>query len=40
VETEKQRLTLVEMGCVYGQGYLFARPQPAQYWMDHDRIGG
>jgi len=33
VETEKQRLALVEMGCVYGQGFLFARPQPASYWQ-------
>ena len=39
VETEKQRLVLVEMGCVYGQGYLFARPQPAAYWIDHDKAG-
>jgi EAL domain-containing protein (putative c-di-GMP-specific phosphodiesterase class I) len=21
------------MGCVYGQGYLFGRPQPADYWL-------
>jgi diguanylate cyclase (GGDEF)-like protein len=29
VETETQRARLIEVGCVLGQGYLFARPQPA-----------
>jgi EAL domain-containing protein (putative c-di-GMP-specific phosphodiesterase class I) len=24
---------LRDMGCVYGQGYLFGRPQPAEYWL-------
>lgn len=33
VETEYQRGVLLEMGCVYGQGYLFSRPQPAAYWQ-------
>ena len=33
VETEAQRSLLVSMGCVYGQGYLFGRPQPASYWL-------
>jgi diguanylate cyclase (GGDEF)-like protein len=33
VETEKQRSTLVEMGCACGQGFLFAKPQPAHYWQ-------
>ncbi len=28
VETTEQREQLVEMGCQYGQGYLFARPVP------------
>jgi diguanylate cyclase (GGDEF)-like protein len=32
IETEGQRNALLEMGCVYGQGYLFGHPQPAQYW--------
>ncbi|HYM58659.1 MAG TPA: EAL domain-containing protein, partial [Solirubrobacteraceae bacterium] len=29
VETEAQREALLELGCVQGQGYLFARPTPA-----------
>ncbi|HEX6936516.1 MAG TPA: EAL domain-containing protein [Actinomycetes bacterium] len=29
VETANQRAALEEMGCVFGQGYLFARPMPA-----------
>ncbi|MDQ3159842.1 MAG: sensor domain-containing phosphodiesterase, partial [Pseudomonadota bacterium] len=33
IETEAQRKALVEMGCVYGQGYLFGHPQPAGHWQ-------
>jgi len=29
IETEKQRRILLNLGCDYGQGFLFARPQPA-----------
>jgi EAL domain-containing protein (putative c-di-GMP-specific phosphodiesterase class I) len=29
VETEAQRALLLDRGCTYGQGYLFARPMPA-----------
>ncbi|MGV8923049.1 MAG: EAL domain-containing protein [Thermomonas sp.] len=32
IETEAQRSALLEMGCIYGQGYLFGRPQPAGHW--------
>ncbi len=32
IETEDQRKALLEMGCVYGQGYLFGHPQPAPHW--------
>ncbi len=28
IETQAQRLRLRELGCDYGQGYLFARPEP------------
>jgi EAL domain-containing protein (putative c-di-GMP-specific phosphodiesterase class I) len=30
IETPEQRRALAAMGCAYGQGYLFARPQPAE----------
>lgn len=29
VETEQQRVLLLEIGCDYGQGYLFSKPVPA-----------
>jgi len=29
VETEQQRQLLTDLGCAYGQGFLFGRPQPA-----------
>jgi diguanylate cyclase (GGDEF)-like protein len=33
VETEAQRQALLDMGCVYGQGFLFGRPHPAAHWL-------
>ena len=33
VETEGQRHLLESMGCVYAQGFLFARPQPVEHWL-------
>ena len=37
IETEYQREVLQAMGCVYGQGFLFARPAPAGYWLQARR---
>ena len=37
IETEAQHRILTQMGCQLGQGFLYARPQPAQVWLD--RIG-
>jgi EAL domain-containing protein (putative c-di-GMP-specific phosphodiesterase class I) len=33
IETEQQLRVLRNMGCVYGQGYLFGRPQPVAHWI-------
>ena len=33
IETEYQREVLRAMGCVYGQGFLFSRPAPAEHWL-------
>ena len=33
IEEESQRQTLLRIGCRYGQGFLFARAQPAETWM-------
>ncbi len=30
IETEEQRARLLELGCEYGQGFLFAEPMPAE----------
>lgn len=34
IETDEQRLTLLELGCDYGQGYLLGRPGPAETVRD------
>jgi EAL domain-containing protein (putative c-di-GMP-specific phosphodiesterase class I) len=36
IETEQQRQILLDMGCVYGQGYLFGRPQNAAHWIQEN----
>lgn len=33
IETEQQLRILRDMGCVYGQGYFFGRPNPAEHWI-------
>jgi diguanylate cyclase (GGDEF)-like protein len=37
IETEAQHRILAQLGCTLGQGFLYARPQPAHVWLD--RIG-
>ena len=32
VETTQQRDHLIELGCVFGQGFLFSQPRPASNW--------
>ncbi|UXI67620.1 bifunctional diguanylate cyclase/phosphodiesterase [Tahibacter amnicola] len=33
IETEAQQEALRALGCEFGQGFLFGRPQPAEYWL-------
>ena len=33
IETEEQREVLRKLGCECGQGFLFARAQPAETWV-------
>jgi diguanylate cyclase (GGDEF)-like protein len=33
IEEESQRQALLRVGCRYGQGFLFASPQPARAWL-------
>jgi EAL domain-containing protein (putative c-di-GMP-specific phosphodiesterase class I) len=34
IETQYQCEMLKAMGCVFGQGFLFSRPQPAGHWLE------
>ena len=36
IEEESQRQALLRVGCRYGQGFLFAAPQPARTWLGKD----
>ncbi len=36
IETTAQHEAVYRMGCVYGQGYLFGRPQPATHWLQRN----
>lgn len=33
IETEAQQQALEALGCEFGQGFLFGRPQPAEHWL-------
>jgi EAL domain-containing protein (putative c-di-GMP-specific phosphodiesterase class I) len=33
IEQDSQRQALLRVGCRYGQGFLFASPQPAEIWL-------
>ncbi|MGY3041508.1 diguanylate cyclase (GGDEF)-like protein [Rhodanobacter sp. TND4EL1] len=37
IEEETQRQALLRVGCRYGQGFLFARPQPASTWLNAEK---
>jgi len=37
IEEESQRQALLRVGCRYGQGFLFAMPQPASTWLKADK---
>ena len=37
IETELQCNALQELGCIYGQGFLFAQPEPANIWFNKNR---
>jgi diguanylate cyclase (GGDEF)-like protein len=39
IETEQQLRILRDMGCIYGQGYFFGRPKPADYWIALEKNG-
>ncbi|GAB2586833.1 EAL domain-containing protein [Dyella jejuensis] len=40
IEEEAQRQALRHIGCRYGQGFLFARPQPAEVWLGTASVTG
>ena len=35
IETQEQHDALVQLGCEFGQGFFYARPQPASVWIGH-----
>ncbi len=37
IEEESQRQALLRVGCRYGQGFLFATPQPSSTWLSADK---
>jgi diguanylate cyclase (GGDEF)-like protein len=40
IETEEQHEQLVQLGCQFGQGFLYARPQPAHVWIERTSGAG
>ncbi|OWY39996.1 hypothetical protein CEK28_04455 [Xenophilus sp. AP218F] len=40
IENDAQRRFLIDAGCQYGQGYLYARPMPPEAFANLLRIGG
>jgi len=38
IETEAQRQALLDLGCEFGQGFLFARPAPAHTWTERATV--
>jgi EAL domain-containing protein (putative c-di-GMP-specific phosphodiesterase class I) len=38
IETEQQLCVLRDMGCMYGQGYFFGRPHPAEHWLARQEL--
>ncbi len=37
IEEESQRQALLRVGCRYGQGFLFSKPQPVSAWLKADK---
>ena len=35
IETQVQHDALIQLGCEFGQGFFYARPQPAHVWIKH-----
>ncbi|MGV8604742.1 diguanylate phosphodiesterase, partial [Pseudomonas aeruginosa] len=35
VESDEQRVRLIQLGCHIAQRYLFARPMPEQHFLDY-----
>jgi EAL domain-containing protein (putative c-di-GMP-specific phosphodiesterase class I) len=40
IETEAQHQALTAIGCEFGQGFLFGRPEPADHWIGVEMNGG
>jgi EAL domain-containing protein (putative c-di-GMP-specific phosphodiesterase class I) len=38
IETDVQRQALRRIGCRFGQGFLFAHPQPSELWLGEPAV--